>query len=108
MKNENNNIYKKVINSANEIQSRGGVIARQNKESRLISAKISTPSQIQEEQQSSAKSTAQSSIDSEKLIESLKTKYRRERRKNDPDLRKMTLVKAEYLKIKNDSSQNAR
>lgn len=108
MKNENNNIYKKVINSANEIQSRGGVLARQNKESRLISAKISTPPQTQEEQQSSAKSTAQSSIDSEKLIESLKAKYRREKQNNDRDLRKMALVKAEYFKIKNDFEQNAR
>ncbi len=108
MKNENNNIYKKVINSANEIQSRGGVIARQNKESRLISAKISTPSQIQEEQQSSAKSTAQSSIDSEKLIESLNDFYKLESKKTDRDLRKIALINSEYFKLIGDSSKKSK
>jgi hypothetical protein len=97
-----------IENLANNLQASGLIVSRQGIKPATNPKITSTPSQIQEEQQSSAKSTAQSSIDSEKLIESLKAKYRRERRKNDPDLRKMTLVKAEYLKIKNDSSQNTR
>jgi hypothetical protein len=96
-----------IENLANNLQASGLIISRQGIKPSTNPTIISTSSQTQE-QSNSAKSTTQSSIDSEKLIESLKTKYRRERRKNDPDLRKMVLVKAEYFKIKNDFEQNTR